>query len=75
MRVAFLGRVAHILGKELYKSTHKRREGRRREEVTEGGIASSHCSIKSVSNDQDEMMAIFLFRDTNLWLSMEKENL
>lgn len=35
------------------------REGGK-EEATERGIASSHCSIKSVGNDQDEMMAIFL---------------
>lgn len=37
----------------------------------ERGIVSSHCSIKSVGNDQDEMMAAFLFIDTNLWLSMK----
>ncbi len=29
------------------------REGRGEEEATERGIASSHCSIKSVGNDQD----------------------
>ncbi len=60
--LAFLGLVAHISGKELYKSVHKGEEGRReeeggrkggREEATERGIASSHCSIKSVGNDQD----------------------
>lgn len=72
--LAFLGLVAHISGKELHKSVctkgrkgEERREGgmegRREggtEEATERGIVSSHCSIKSVGNDQDEMMAIFL---------------
>lgn len=41
----------------------RRKDGGReggKEEATERGIASSHCSIKSVGNDQDEMMAIFL---------------
>lgn len=65
-----LGLVPHISGKELYKSVHKEKEGRREggrregvtEEATERGIVSSHCSIKSVGNDQDEMMAIFLYR-------------
>lgn len=46
--------------------TKRRREGGRREgareEATERGIVSSHCSIKSVGNDQDEMMAMFLYR-------------
>lgn len=66
-----MGLLPHISGRELYKSMHKgkergrerRREGERegwREEATERGIVSSHCSIKSVGNDQDEMMAIFL---------------
>lgn len=58
--------MPHISGKELYKSMYKgeeKRGGRKeegREEATERGIVSSHCSIKSVGNDQDKMMAIFL---------------
>lgn len=36
------------------------RKERGREEATERGTVSSHCSIKSVGNDQDEVMAIFL---------------
>lgn len=63
-----LGLVPHISGKELHNSVHKGKEGQReggrkegaREEATERRIVSSHCSIKSVGNDQDEMMAIFL---------------
>lgn len=41
-------------------------KGRGEEEMRKGGgvgkrgIVSSHCSIKSVGNDQDEMMAVFL---------------
>ena len=53
--------MAHISGKELYKSVHKGGERGKKgggreggwEEATERGIASSHCSIKSVGNDQD----------------------
>lgn len=49
--------VSHILGRGLHKSVHKKGEERRkeegREEATERGLVSSHCSIKSVGNDQD----------------------
>lgn len=49
--------MSHILGRGLHKSVHKKGEERRkeegREEATERGLVSSHCSIKSVGNDQD----------------------
>lgn len=57
------------LGKEMTQERANKGKERRqeegwreggKEEATERGIASSHCSIKSVGNDQDEMMAIFL---------------
>lgn len=44
------------LGEELHKSVRGRGEERKKggwEEATERGIVSSHCSIKSVGNDQD----------------------
>jgi len=38
----------------------EKKKGGRGKEATERGTEPSHCSIKSVGNDQDEMMAIFL---------------
>ncbi|TNN57425.1 hypothetical protein EYF80_032333 [Liparis tanakae] len=67
MMIASLRTAARLrcAGKELYKSVHKGEEGGGREggrKRRRGGIVSSHCSIKSVGNDQDEMMAIFLLQ-------------
>lgn len=50
--------VAHILGRNYTRACMEGRWGERKkdegwEEATERGIVSSHCSIKSVGNDQD----------------------
>lgn len=47
-----------IIQEHSQREEERGREGGRKRQ--RGGIVSSHCSIKSVSNDQDEMMAIFL---------------
>lgn len=51
--------MPHISGKGIIQERAQRRRGEEggregaREEATERGIVSSHCSIKSVGNDQD----------------------
>lgn len=52
-----------VIQEHAQRGGEEKRGGRKeegREEATERGIVSSHCSIKSVGNDQDKMMAIFL---------------
>lgn len=49
--------VAHILGRNYTRLCMEGGEERKKdegwEEATERGIVSSHCSIRSVGNDQD----------------------
>lgn len=42
-----------IIQEACTKGEERRREEEGKEEATERGIVSSHCSIKSVGNDQD----------------------